>query len=200
MVIGNFRQGASYARYAIGAEIGRFVRRFSGDRSGIAAVEFALLLPIMIALYVGSVEFTDAFAIKRKVTSVASALSDLVTRSKTISKSEMQDILDAAEAVIAPYPAGDLKVRVSGVWIDDKSVAKVVWSVARNETAAAEGSTMTLPSGVTIKDSFVVVSEANYGYSPPIGYVFTGDINLDDSFYLRPRLSATVCYDGKCDL
>jgi Flp pilus assembly protein TadG len=178
----------------------RLPRRFKSDRSGIAAVEFALLLPIMIMLYVGGIEITDAYTIDRKVTGVASALSDLVAQSKKITTNEMQNILDASESIMAPYAVGDLKVRVSGVWIDDQSVAKVVWSVARNETAAAEDSVMTLPSGVTDEESFLVVAEAEYDYTPKIGYVLTGALTLGQEFYLKPRLSKTVCYNDKCEL
>ena len=200
MVIKRLKADVYCARGAIAAGLHRLSRRFKRDRSGIAAVEFALLLPIMIGLYVGGIEITDAFTIKRKVAGVASTLSDLVARTKTISLAEMQNVLDAAEAGIAPYPTDELKVRVSGVWIDDKLVAKVVWSAARNETAATEGSVIALPAGVKAANSFLVVSLASYQYTPAIGYVMTGAIDLSDSFYLTPRLSNTVCYDGKCEL
>jgi len=178
----------------------RFLAGFKTNRSGVAAVEFALLLPIMVGLYIGGIEFTDAFSIKRKVTGVSSTLADLVAQSKKLSKSEMENVLDAAQAVLGPYPIDDLKIKVSGVWIDDKSVAKVVWGTARNDTAAAEGSVMTLPSGVSYPETFLVVAEASYEYTPVIGYVLTGTIDLDELYYSRPRLSDTVCYDGKCEL
>jgi Flp pilus assembly protein TadG len=200
MVIGRLTANGQRARDAIVAAVHRLSRRFRRDRSGIAAVEFALLLPIMIGLYVGGIEITDAFTIKRKVSGVASTLSDLVARTKTITLAEMQDILDAAEAGIAPYPSAILKTRVSGVWIDDELVAKVVWSAARNETAASEGSVIALPAGVKTANSFLVVSLASYQYTPPIGYVVTGDLDLGDSYYLTPRVSNTICYDDKCEL
>jgi Flp pilus assembly protein TadG len=200
MVISRLNAKAQCARDAIVGAVHRLSRRFKRDRSGIAAVEFALLLPIMIGLYVGGIEITDAFTIKRKIAGVASTLSDLVARTKTITLAEMQNILDASEAGIAPYAADELKVRVSGVWIDDKLVAKVVWSAARNETALKEGGVVSLPAGVKTANSFLVVSLASYQYTPPIGYVITGDLDFSDAFFLTPRLSNTICYDGKCDL
>ncbi len=63
----------------------RHGRRFAGDRKGVSAVEFALILPLMLALYFGGIELGDALTIKRKVTRVTSSLSDLVTQSTTIS-------------------------------------------------------------------------------------------------------------------
>jgi Flp pilus assembly protein TadG len=183
---------------AVAGRAGRLLRRLIGDRTGVAAVEFALLLPIMIMLYIGGLEFSDGFTIKRKVTNTTSALGDLITRTEEISKSEMTDILEAASAVIAPYEVGNLKIKVSGVTIDSKSVATVDWSEAQNDTPLAKDTKMTLPDGVTIPDSFLVVVEVHYNFDPAIGYAITGSIDINDTFYLKPRLSDTICYDTTC--
>ena len=114
----------------------------------MAAVEFALLLPLMLTLYFGSVEFGDALTIDRKVTHVTSSLADLVTQAKTISNTDMQNILDATASIIIPYNDDLLRIKVSGVSIDQNGVAKVMWSDARNDTALAMNSIITLPTAV----------------------------------------------------
>ena len=177
---------------------GRQLRRLVGDRSGVAAVEFALLLPVMLGLYIGGLEFSDGFTVKRKVTNATSALGDLITRTEEITKAEMTDIFEAASAVIAPYDVGNLKIKVSGVAIDSESVATVEWGEAQNDTALAKGAPITLPDGVTLPDSFLVVVEVHYNFDPAIGYVITGSIDISDTFYLKPRLSDSVCYDTAC--
>lgn len=174
------------------------LRRLLGDRSGVAAVEFALLLPIMILLYIGGLEFSDGFTIKRKVTNTASALGDLITRTEEISKSEMTDILEAASAVIAPYEISNLKIKVSGVTINSTSDATVDWGEAQNDTALADGASVTLPDGVNIADSYLIVVEVHYNFDPAIGYAITGSIDIGETFYLKPRLSDTICYDTGC--
>lgn len=177
---------------------GRLLRRLVGDRSGVAAVEFALLLPVMLSLYIGGLEISDGFTIKRKVTNTTSALGDLVTRTEEITTAEMTDILEAASAVIVPYDVGNLKIKVSQVYVDEDSVAKVVWSAAQNETAWAKGTTIALPEGVDLPDSFLIVTEVHYNFDPALGYVFTGSMDISDTFYLKPRLSDSVCYNGVC--
>jgi len=177
---------------------GETLRRLLRDRSGVAAVEFALILPIMIALYIGGLEVSDGYTIKRKVTNATSALGDLVARTEDIKVSEMDNILDAAEAVIAPYAASNLKIKLSGVSVDSDSVAKVVWGVARNDTCLKKDTTIILPDGVNLADSFLVVAEIHYDFEPVIGYVITGGVDISDTFYLRPRLSGTITYDGTC--
>ena len=166
--------------------------RLVGERSGVAAVEFALLLPLMLALYLGGIEIGEALTINRKVTHVTSSLSDLVTQSKTISNNDIKNILDAAASVLTPYPTDLLKIKVSGVSIDNNKKATVVWSDARNDTPLAVGSTIVLPASVLQADTFIVTAEVHYAYTPTIGYVMTGSFDLNDQFYLRPRLSEDV--------
>jgi Flp pilus assembly protein TadG len=167
-------------------------RRFGGDESGVSAVEFALVLPIMLALYLGGVEVGDALTIKRKVTNVTSSLSDLVTQSKIISNNDMKNILDAAATIIAPYDDSQLKIKVSGVAIDSKGKATVQWSDAYHDNPLAKDSAITLPAGVSQKDTFIVTTEVHYAFTPTIGYVMTGTFDLTDQFYLRPRLGSKI--------
>lgn len=168
-------------------------RRFRSDRSGIAAIEFALLLPLMLVMYFGAFEVGSVFSVSRKVGHLTSALADLVTQSKTISNSEMDNILDAAASIMVPYPDDNLTIQVTGVSIDANSKAKVTWSDALNTDPLTVGSFITdLPDGVKIANSFLVTAEIHYDYTPAVGYVLTGSFDLTDQFYLKPRLSSTI--------
>jgi Flp pilus assembly protein TadG len=167
-------------------------RRFGANEKGVSAVEFALILPMMALLYLGSVEVGDGFAIKRKVTHVTSSMADLVTQSKSISNADMTNILAIAKAMMTPYNATNLKLKVTGVTIDSNGKATVTWSDALHDTARTKGSTVTLPADVNQKSSFIVMAEGHFSYKPAIGYVLTGTLDLQDTFYLSPRLSDTV--------
>jgi len=172
--------------------LARPCRRLSSNVAGVAAVEFALLLPLMLTLYFGSVEFGDALTIDRKVTHVTSSLADLVTQARTISDTDMQNILDATASIIVPYNDDQLRIKVSGVSIDQNGTAKVMWSDARNDTPLATNSIITLPAAVNQPNTFIVTAEVHYAYTPTIGYLLTGTFDMKDQFYLRPRLSNDV--------
>jgi len=170
----------------------RLLRRFRRDARGLSAVEFALILPIMLALFFGGAELSDALTISRKVTHVTSTVSDLVSQSSSISNSDMTNILDASQSVITPYSTSLLTIRVSQIAIDSTGKATVSWSDARNTTALTVGSTVALPSGIVQASSYLILSEVHYSYKPTIGYVMTGTFDLNDKFYLRPRISDKV--------
>ena len=165
---------------------------FCRDRRGTSAVEFALLLPLMLTLYLGAVEVSDAVSADRKVTLTARAVADLVARTTSVSDAQMTDILNAASAVTAPFPAANMKVIVSSVYIDNDGVAKVQWSDARNTSKRNNGDPATIPAALRIKNSYLIWSEVQYAYTPTIGYVLTGTLNLSDQKYMRPRLSDSV--------
>ncbi len=181
-MIARLRQTMIYRRW----------KGFGPATAGLAALEFALILPIMMLLYLGGFEGSEAFMINRKVTHATSVLGDLVAQSEEISDSEMANILDAVEAIMNPYPSNLMTMIVSGVLIDDEGEATVVWSDARNTSAYGEGASIDLPLGLIQMETFVVVAEVEYVYTPTFGQTLTGPITLSDSFYLRPRLQNVV--------
>lgn len=170
----------------------RLGERFRRDRRGVSAVEFALILPIMLAVYFGGFEVSEGVTIKRKVTHVTSSLGDLVAQARTISNADMTNILNAASAVMNPYPVTTLKIVVTGVAIDSKGKATVSWSDGRNMTAHSKGAAISVPAGIADPSSFLVMTEVYYTYQPKIGYVLTGSITFEDKAYLRPRLDNDV--------
>src|SRR5476651_2814009 len=91
--------------------ISRF--RFARDQRGVSAVEFALLAPVMIGLYLGCVEISQGVAADRKVSMTAAALANLTAQVTTISSTDMTNILDASSAIIVPYSASLLKMTLT---------------------------------------------------------------------------------------
>ena len=172
--------------------LSRQVSALRRDQKGVSAVEFAMLLPLMITLYLGVVEISQGVAIHRKVTLTARTVADLASQVTSINDAGMTNMLNAASAVVAPYPAGELKVTVSAVSIDANGIAKVAWSDTLNGTKRPVNSTVTLPAALNVANSQLIWSEVHYNYVPSIGYVVTGALNLFDQIFMRPRLSETV--------
>jgi Flp pilus assembly protein TadG len=173
------------------------VRSFIRERRGVSAVEFALLLPFMLTLYLGGTEITQAVTIKRKTTIATRTIGDFVAQSSTITNAQMTNILNATKAVVAPYGQSNLKIVVTSVGIDAANNATVVWSDATaNGTAKTPGASVTLPTGLNaFPNTTVIWTEAEYVYTPAVGWLITGDMTLTDKMYMRPRLVAKVCRD-----
>lgn len=179
--------------------IGRLTR-LARDRRGVSAVEFALIAPMMITLYLGVAEISEGVTADRKVSIAAAAVANLATQATTISASEMTDILDAASAVIKPFDASKLKITVSCIAIDANKSAKVKWSVTRNGTARSVG-TYTFDAAnaaLAVANSYLLLGEASYTYTPTVGHTITGSITLNDKMFMSPRISAPSYASTAC--
>lgn len=167
--------------------------RFARDHRGVAALEFALILPFMLLLYIGGGEISTALTISRKVTHVTSTVADLVAQAKTISDADIAAIMLAANAIMEPYDVGGIKIRVTLIKIDGAGVTTVAWSDANaNYTALTAGAAIVIPASVKVNGTYLVSAEIHYPYTPTIGYNLTGTFDLNDQFYLSPRLSVDV--------
>lgn len=173
-------------------KIRKRLRRFARNRKGIAAVEFAAILPAMLSLYVGAAELGDGFAIQFKAALVARTVTDLASQYVSINNSDMSGILGASSQVIAPYAAANMTVTLSEITTDAKGNATVTWSDSLHGTPRPVGSTVTLPSNLQTANITILYGEVTYPYTPPVGYVFTGTININENQFFYPRLSATI--------
>lgn len=166
---------------------------FRRDERAVSAVEFALLAPLMIGLYLGGVEVSEGISVDRKVTLAAGAVANLAAQSPTLSTADMTNVLDATTTIMAPYSTAPLRITVSCINIDANRVATVKWSVTRNGTIRSGNAT--LPSALQIANTQLLFGEVSYSYRPTIGHVIKSAINLSDTMYMAPRISAPK-YNG----
>jgi Flp pilus assembly protein TadG len=172
------------------------IARLARDKRGVSAVEFALLAPVMIGLYFGCAEISIGVGTDRKVSLIAAALANLSAQTTTISSSDMTNILDASGAIITPYSASNLKMAITCIKIDANKNATVKWSETRNGTA--NSGSITVPSALAVANSYLILSEASYAYTPAVGYTITGTLTLSDKMYMTPRISAPTYGTRTC--
>ncbi len=190
------RNSPSFAAGSLRARLSRALHRLACRESGMAAVEFSLILPILVLLWIGGVEVTQALSIDRRLNNLASAVGDLSARSKTLSYSDVSNILSIAPGAMFPYSTGGLQLRVSAVDISSGGDAKVAWSRVSGSGitayADAENVNSVVPEALRVNDSQVIMAEVYYVYTPAVGYVITGNLNLDDRMFFVPRLTQYV--------
>lgn len=170
---------------------------FRRDHSGIAATEFAVIVPLMLVLFFGVVEFSTGVAVDRKVTLVARTLSDLVSQNTSVDNTKLTGIFTAGTQVMSqyaqsPYSASTLHSTISELYVDPNThTAKVQWS--SGYAVRATGSAVTIPTALKVDSTYLILSEVSYLYTPTVGYVMapTG-VNLSDVSYTRPRQSPCV--------
>jgi Flp pilus assembly protein TadG len=178
------------------------------DRSGIAIVEFALLVPLLLTLFIGSFETANLLLAYLKLEDAAETAADLVaqwTSATTVMQStDFTSITSAVQQVMSPLPtSGRLTISYASITFSGCSTTctpKVDWVYPVGSTTfGAVGSTpANLPNGATTAtlgtantDSFVVV-QLQYAYKSPVSYVLATNWTLTESAFNRPRYLACV--------
>jgi Flp pilus assembly protein TadG len=165
-----------------------WLKRIARDSRGVSAVEFALLAPLMITLYLGCAEISDGIGADRKVSLISAALANLSAQVTAISSTDMTNIFAASSSIIAPYSASKLKMAITCISISSTKVATAKWSVAYNGGTTHTG-TITIPTALAVANSNLLLSEVSYAYTPTVGYTITGSLTLSDQMYMSPRIS-----------
>ena len=182
--------------------IKNLVRRLIGDKSGVAAIEFAFIAPIMFMMLVGTVELSQLITVDRRVTVVASTTADLVAREQSINAAGVGVIMDIIGVLFEPYETPPLKVELIVVGALETALTntKTCWSYPHQLGSTApkvRNTAYPLPAGILSASSppnpgivaTVVVAEVSYTYMPLIFSSFVqGAFPLSDKFYLKPRL------------
>lgn len=187
--------------------------RFAKDAKGVAAVEFAIIAPLMIALYFGVLELSLGYQASRKVSLLSRTAADLSSQaSASLSAADMTDIRNSANWILNPFPiaAGQVRMTVSSVSFDGRTgvtppIATVNWSVSNENVRRACGqltvvasnaqpSLTTIPTGVAVAGTSIIVADVSYDYKPLIGGSFKsfGDgtvsqLTMSQTSYMKPR-------------
>jgi Flp pilus assembly protein TadG len=171
----------------------RRARAFAPNQVGMVAVEFALIIPVMITLYFGTIEVTNALTASRRVTNVAQTAADLTAQATSVSSSDVDDIFAASTAILTPFSTAPVKIVITSVVASAGNQPTVAWSKGYNGGKAySTNASVALPSGLTTPGSSVIMVEVTYTYTSPIGTFITGPINMSETAYLKPRRSTTV--------
>jgi Flp pilus assembly protein TadG len=177
--------------------IGGLRKRFAASTRGLAAIEFAMILPVLVLMFLGSVDAGRAIAIYMKVRAATYTLDAITNQYTTIQSTDMSSIVGATSVVLAPYSSSPAVVTISQISVNSSTNATVSWSYSLNGTALTQGATVTVPSSFASCNTypcFLIYGQVSYTYTPMFGYVFPAKIGLSDSLYVTPRSSTCVLY------
>ncbi|MCO5130417.1 MAG: pilus assembly protein [Xanthobacteraceae bacterium] len=178
---------------------------FGPDARGLAAVEFAMILPIMLVALFGIISVTSVIALNRKITLVARTLSDLTSQNDyVLDATDIPNFFAIGRAMLTPYKAtsnpfsgGPLRMTITQLYINPANgQARVQWS--RGDDARSVGDVVSsMPANLIGKDAsnkvlpnqYFILGEVSYRYAPAI-LPGVAAVPLKESTYTRPRVTA----------
>ena len=177
----------------------RSLRDLLSHTGGVAAIEFALVVPLVIIVYAGGFEIVQAATVNRKLTDTTVQLANVTTQYTSLAATpDLNNIFAASSQIMAPYPTSSLTIVVTEVQTDASSNGKVVWSQGYPAATPclAKNSAVTLPAGFASPSSYYVMVQTNYSYAPTIGSAFVHTIPMADKIFRVPRQSTSIPATG----
>ncbi|GJE18649.1 TadE/TadG family type IV pilus assembly protein [Methylobacterium marchantiae] len=149
--------------------------RFRRAEGGVALVEFALILPFLLAIYVGTLEIANVTAALRKVDLLSSTVGELIASVSAPTRTQVDEVFAASRIVLLPYDgtAAEMIVSAVGVLGDTADGALKVCSSAAAAGSiprgVGEGSPLPVPSGLVATGLRMLLVEIKMKYKPLFG-------------------------------
>lgn len=168
-------------------------RRAAADERGAAAIEFALILPVLFVLHVSAAEALEAYQAQRNVAHIASAMGDIVARERIVTSAELDDVFTASNAMIYPFPNLAVQQRISSLSANAAGSVSVDWTAKSGWSGSSPAS---VPNGYLGPNESVIVTDVIYDYKPTFGLFLPATIRFTRHAYVRPRLTTKVEKSG----
>lgn len=177
-------------------------RRLGPDRKGIAAVEFALIAPALIVLFMGVIELTFRFHASQEATRYVHQAADLIAREHGMTTGDLDAIYDASVHMMKPLDTtSNLDMDVVAIALEDDGSGGIDKRVLWRRTAGA-GVPYDLNdiTGLGQVDESVIRVGIRYKYTSPVSTLFGGpNVNFERESFSRPRALRYIKMDGQED-
>lgn len=169
------------------------MQHFWRDTRGLATLESAILLPMMVILLMGMFDIGQAVIINQKVTAASHMAGDLITRKTVINDVDLDDAVGVALLVIDPYDRNLLGIDIVGVTFDEDNDPEESWRHTHNMNENINLPARAVDLGVN-GEGLVAISTV-YKYTPYFTGSLLGEINMEETSFLRGRKNSFVRYE-----
>jgi TadE-like protein len=180
----------------------RTVKIYWRNQSGVAAIEFAFILPILVMLTFGGYEAWNMILAAQRLDRVAFSVADLASRlSNSATEGDVSNLLDGGLYIAQPFDI-----------IDPGAGRQITWQrclgtkTSINSVMGAEGNSANLAAlkrAPAVVDNAIFITEVHYHYTPRLLGILTGSIDLSrvgvvPSRSTSPSIAGTIGTNSSC--
>ncbi|HXI86193.1 MAG TPA: TadE/TadG family type IV pilus assembly protein [Parvularculaceae bacterium] len=181
------------------------VERAWRSRAGLAATEFALILPIMTLTFFGMLESSDAFMENRRVANASNALADLISQETEGTTADIDNVMTGVTTMLEPTADSGIVVKIESVHVDPNNANQLLVDWSRDNsggTPYANGAAFDkINVSLVSPSASLIVVEMNFDYVSSLTHkVLPMPIHFNRVVTRWPRQSAQVVLCGAAPL
>ena len=171
---------------------------FISDDRGVSAIEFALIVPVILVLLIGMVDVNEALTVHRKMRQISSTVADLVAQRSEVTSAELTMTLNGGASLLAPYDTTNLDIVLSVLNVAQGGQT-VAWSRAYQTSAEVTGATPAFPAPAALAETGIQVVAVRLDYTFQTlssslleSILGRSGYQMQDTMYERPRVGDKI--------
>lgn len=162
----------------------------------MAAIEFALMAPMLSLLLLGGYDVARFVRVRSAVDKVGFSVADVTSQYKELTTQSMREVFTITGSSLPDYASGTNGMTIlTSVVLNTSNVPTVKWQCFSTSSTSwaskigASGAKAAVDSSLLADQSDnIIVAEVYYRYTPMFTKVFTGPFDIYTKQMYRPRL------------
>jgi Flp pilus assembly protein TadG len=168
-----------------------FLRQWCCRKDGTAAVEAALVFPLLLVMLLGTYDMGNAILSDQKLIRASQVTADLVTRERSVDSAALDEAVEGGELAMTPQNIETYGVDIVSVSFDNNSNPSILWRETRGNITP-DPDILNRVTELAEPNGGVVIVVVEYTFEPIFGDFVFGDIPMQEVAFARGRQSAVV--------
>ncbi|MDB2682931.1 pilus assembly protein [Alphaproteobacteria bacterium] len=172
--------------------------RWVHENDAVAAVESALIFPLLLTMLLGTFDAGYGILAAQKTIRASQVTADLIARNRTVSDSDVDEAIDAGQLALVPFNSGSFGVDIQSVEFDENGAPVQLWCETRNMVSNANA--LNSLTALAVPGEGVVIVTVRYDFEPTFSGFLFDTIPMQEVSFVRGRLTSTVEHEtaGAC--
>ncbi len=170
--------------------IASFFLRYRKAQEGVAAIEAAMVFPILLTLMLGTFDLGNGILANQKTIRASQVTADLLARNGAVTDAMIADAIKAGQLAFEPLSAASYGVDIVSIRFDADAVASIEWRETQNMTAMSD--VLERVADIAEANDGVLVVGVRYDFEPVFAGFVVDNIPMYEIAFARGRKGAVV--------
>ena len=172
----------------------KILSKWIDEEDAVAAVEAALIFPIMLTLFLGIFDLGNAILANQKTIRASQVVADLITRENIVTAEDVTGAIEAGRLALEPMDSASYGVDIVSIRFDENADAAIIWRETFN--MAPLPNALTAVAALQTANEGVVMVSVNYLYNPVFAGFAVGQISMGEVAFSRGRRASVILREG----